>query len=268
MKKVRKLIGIMLVAVSIFIFTACSIFNNEEFSYMAEGRSMKISIQSTRDKSYKFTVTDKDAVKEIYRILSKAKVVEEKTDIKPDYIFEIHVSPTDVRTFNYIAGWDKKEVANFYSDTQNFIVSKRLDNDIIKNFSNIRKPIDFDEVYYNTIINAIQTYNQGDVKSKKIGINIGSDIDVAKFQLSLDIEDFKDSLKNIPNVELIEDNSKKEDYDIVVNVKTQGYTSTRYKSIITFETKGNEKPVQYYCFNKYEQGVWNISITKEKPEGF
>lgn len=268
MKKVIKLIGIMLVVISMFIFTACSMFNNEEFTYMAEGGIMKISIQSTRDKSYKFTVTDKDAVKEIYRILSKAKVVGEKTSIEPDYTFEIHVSPTDVRTFNYIAGLDKNEVANFYSDTQNFIVSKRLDNDIIKNFSNIRKPIDFDEVYYNTIINAIQTYNKGDIKSKKIGINIGSDIEVAKFQLSLDIENFKNDLKNIPNVELIEGNSKKEDYDIVLNVKTQGYTSTRYKSILTFQTKGNEKPVQYYCFNKYEQGNWNISITEEKPKGF
>lgn len=268
MKKVSKKLLILVTFICIALLVGCGVIGNKEFEYIKDGRVMKISIQSTRDNSYKFTVTDKQAIKEIYTILSQAKVVEEKTTLEPDYVFEIHVSPTDIRKFNYIAGLDKNDGANFYSDTENFIVSKRLDNDIIKNFSNIRKPIDFDKVYYDTIVKTLETYNQGDIKSKKIGVNILSDNEVLKFQLSSYLEIFKSKLNNFSNVAFIDKSSEKDNFDIVLNVKTQGYTSTRYKAIMTFTNKENTKPMEYYIINKYEQGNWGINVYTEKPEGF
>jgi len=229
---------------------------------------MKIAIQSTRDKSYRFTVTDESAIKEIYEILASAKVGNEKTTLEPDYIFEIYETRDKVNRFYYVTGIDKGSGANFYSDTTNYVVSKRLDNDIIKNFWNIRKPIDVENLYYESLYRTVEKFNTGDNLTKKIGIDLAGDVEMNKFQLSIDLMYFEERLKNMENVSLVKNNNL-DQYDIIMKVSTQGYISTRYKSIISFkETKGNEIPTTYYISNTYEQGNWNINILDEKPKDF
>lgn len=240
---------------------------NNDFEYIKQNKVDKIVIQNTRDKGYRFVVTDQTAIEELYKILSTAKEVEEKSTLKPDYIFEIHESHDKVHKFKYIAGLDKKNGGNLYSDDKVYIVSKRIDNDIIKSFWNIRVPKDFTDIYYSSIISVLNEYTKENKGDKTIGINLNDDIDVSKFILSADLENLKYRLNNkFSGVTLIEDDNTK--YDILMTVKTQGYKRTSYKSIVTFYDKKSKKETKYYIVGEYENTDWNINVFNEKPEKF
>ncbi|QGU96760.1 hypothetical protein GOM49_01060 [Clostridium bovifaecis] len=238
---------------------------NKDFEYINEGRISKVTIQNKRDKGYTFIITDKDAIKELYDILSKAKEVENKITLDSDYMLEFHEGVNKVYKFNYVAGLDKKDLGNLYSDDKIYIVSKRLDDDIMKNFWNIRKPNKFKEVYYMSMNKAIEDYRKSLGKDKKIGIDI-SDEEVAKFILTMDIEEFKEGLGS--KEELITDDDRNK-YDVTMDIKTQGYKTDIYKCIITFFNKETKKETKYYFVNKYDLNFWKFNFTKDKePENF
>ncbi|MGL4730759.1 MAG: hypothetical protein ACRCW0_04150 [Clostridium sp.] len=263
----RYLISIICFSMAIML-SGCSLKkDNGAFDFMENSNIMKVTIQSTRDISYKFTVTDKEVIGDIYKILSKAKKVETKSTLEPDYVFEIYEGPEKAHKFNYVAGLDKSDGANFYDENNNYIVSKRLDNDIIKNFWNIRKPIDFDKVYYNSIIAVTAKYLEELDKDVKIGVDIDKDIEMAKFILSTDLIRFEKNLSKVNGTTIIKED-KQEGYDIIMSLKTEGYTSTKYKGIATFQGKAGDKETTYYIMNNYDNGEWHINITKEQPEGF
>ncbi|MBU3092512.1 hypothetical protein K2F40_13785 [Clostridium sp. CM028] len=274
-KNKSKLIIFCFIIITSFIFTGCKSFDvikvklgvkNVDFDYIEQGRIKKIIIQSTRDKSFRFVVTDEIAIKDLHKILSSAKEVNEKSTLEADYIFEMYEGVDKVHKFSYIAGLDKKDGANLYSADKSYIVSKRIDNDIIENFWNIRKPIDFETVYYDSILKVLDKYIKDDDKSKKIFVDISEDNEVAKFILSTDLESFKSKLLNDFNALLVKD--KNTGYDELVSVKTEGYKSTIYKSSVTIKNKANEKEKKYYVVAKYDKG-WNIEIFEdEKPKGF
>lgn len=268
MRRLKRNLVIILLVISSSLISACGIVGNSDFDYMRQGNIMKVSIQSTRDKSYKFTVTDKDVINDIYNILSSASVVEEKSTLDPDYILEIYESPTKVKTFNYVAGLDKKDGGNFYNDDNKYIVSERLDNDIIKNFANIRKPINFEYIYYNSILSAIDKYVSANKDSGKIGVDISSDTMALRFQISTEIEGFKKKLSKINSVSFMDDSVNRDDFNVVMSIKTEGYTSEKYKGIVTFEKTENASTVNYYIMNNREDGEWKFDISEEKQKEF
>lgn len=103
--------------------------------------------------------------------------------------------------------------------------------------------------------------------SSNIGINIKDDIEVAKYILSIDVENFKDDLKaEFPNAELVKDN--KEEFDTVVNIKTYGYKEKVYKCIITVKYKGSNKESKFYALCQVEDNSWNIQISDKKQDDF
>ena len=190
---------VFILLVILFLLTGCSSINkltvkNEDFEYIKNGNITKININNTRDKGFKFVITDERSIQDIYEILSTAKPVKEKSSLQPDYVFEFCTVDNVVHKFNYIAGLDKKNLGNFYSDDTTYIVSKRIDTDIISSFWNIRRPKDFKNVYYNSILAAIDNYRKNVNKTDLIGINIKDDVEVAKFILSVDVEDFTNNV--------------------------------------------------------------------------
>jgi hypothetical protein len=238
---------------------------NKDFEYINEGRINKVIIQNIRDKGFTFIVTDKEAIKDLYDIMSKAKGVENKITLEPDYELEFHEGVNKVHKFSYVAGLDKKDAGNLYSNDKIYVVSNRLDDDIIKNFWNIRSPKEFKEVYYNSILKAVEDYRKAVGISKKIGIDI-NDEEVSKFILTMDLEEFKEKLDT--NTEMIK-NDDRNNYGIIVEVKTEGYKTDSYKSIITFYDKETKKETKYYFVNKYDFVSWSFSFTKDKaPENF
>jgi hypothetical protein len=275
-KDKNKLLICSFIIIAAFIFTGCKSFDevkvklgvkNNDFEYIKQGRIKKIIIQSTRDKSFRFVVTDEIAIKDMYEILSSSKEVTEKSTLESDYIFEMYEGIDKVHKFNYIAGLDKKDGANLYSSDKSFIVSKRIDNDIIQNFWNIRKPIDFETVYYDSILKVLNNYVKGDVKSKKILLDISEDNEAAKFILSTDLESFKSKLQSDFNTKLFKDKNEKS--DVLIKIKTEGYKATIYKSSVTIKTALTDKEKEYYVVAKYEEGLWNIEVSEDKkPEGF
>ena len=240
---------------------------NTDFEYIMQGKIKQIVIQSTRDPGFKFVVSDQNAISDLYDVLSSAKVVTEKSTLDPDYILEMDEGNGTVHKFEYVAAVGKTGSGNLYSDSKIYTVSKRIDNDIIKNFWNIRKPKNFESIYYNSLKTTIDEYFSDKDKDQSIGVNLIDDVDVAKFLLSADLEDLQDSLKGkYKNSEIVKEN--KDQYDIFVTIKTQGYKSTLYKAIVTFWDKKNQTEVKYYIFDKYENGGWNVNITKDKPADF
>lgn len=274
-KNKNKLLIFSFIIIASFIFTGCKSFDgikvklgvkNNDFEYIKQGRIKKIIIQSTRDKSFRFVVTDEIAIKDLYEILSTSKEVSEKSTLESDYIFEMYEGLDKVHKFSYIAGLDEKDGANLYSSDKSYIVSKRIDNDIIQNFWNIRKPIDFKTVYYDSISKVLDKYVKSNVKvegkGKKIGLDISDDNSVAKFVLSTDLESFKSKLLNDYNAVLLK--GKSTDYDVLIKVKTEGYKATIYKSSFTIKTALSEKEKVYYVVAKYDKGLWNIETYEDK----
>nr|WP_272508977.1 hypothetical protein [Clostridium ganghwense] len=238
---------------------------NKDFEYIKQGKVNKVIIQNVRDKGFTFIVTDKNSIKELYDILSEAKEVNNKISLEPDYTLELHEGINKVYKFNYIAGYDKSDAGNLYSGDKMYIVSKRLDDDIIKIFWDIRIPKQFKEVYHNSMLKALDDYSKALKGDEKIGIDI-DDEEVAKFILTMDIEEFKEKLKN--NQEIIK-NDDRDKYDITMDICTEGYKSDIYKCIITFFNKKTKKETNYYFINKYELGTWNFNMSKDKkPENF
>jgi len=275
-KNRRKLFILSFIIIVTFMFTGCKSFDqvkiklgmkNQDFEYIEQGRIKKIIIQSTRDKSFRFVVTDEVAIKDMYDILSSAKEASEKSTLESDYIFEMYEGVNKIYKFNYIAGLDEKNGANLYSDDKSYIVSKRIDNDIIQNFWNIRKPIDFETVYYDSILKVLDKCIKDEDKTKKILVDISEDSEATKFMLSTDLESFKEKLLKDFNATLLKDKDAKS--DMRVSVKTEGYKSTIYKSIVTISTGTYEKEKIYYVLAKYDNGAWDIeTFEDQKPSGF
>lgn len=258
-----------LVATVMFILTinlsACGIVDNikskfEDNGYFDNiGQVDQISIQSVRDKSFKFLVTDDKAIVNMYNILSKAKVSETKSDLQPDYIFEFKMGD-EVINYNYVVGAYE---GNFYNDEVSLTVSKRLDEGILQNLSIIRKPRDFEYIYYEPILDVIDELSKTlDYKSKKVGIDLKGDVDCLKYIFSTDLEDFLNKAKKTaPNIEIIDNNES--DFDIVIRIKNRGHSTTEYKSNITVEDKKENVDYYYYIVGENEYKEWNINIYTE-----
>lgn len=238
---------------------------NNDFEYIKQGKVNKVIIQNIRDKGFTFIITDKNSIKDLYDILSSAKEVSDKTYLEPDYIIEFYESIDKIHKFKYIVGFDKKDAGNFYGDGKKYIVSNTLDDDILKNFWNLRVPKKFEEVYYGSILKAIEDYSKTLDNNKKIGIDM-TDEEVAKFILTLDLEEFKEKLDD--NAEIIQ-NDNRNKYEITMDISTYGYKTEIYKCIITFFNKENKKETKYYFVNKYNLNSWTFNMTKDKePENF
>lgn len=240
---------------------------NTDFEFIKQNKVKQIVIQNVRDEGFRFTVTDKQAIGDLYDILSSAKYTNVKSTLEPDYTFEIYESNNTVQKFKYTAGIDQKGAGNLYSDNKIYIVSSRIDNDIIQSLWNIRKPKNFNSVYYDSIINVIDDYSKTADKNKKIGINLFDDVDSAKFILSVDLENFKSDLKGkYNNVELNQNNSSS--YSVDMNVKTEGYKSNLYKATVIFNDKQSNTQKKYYIWDNYVNSRWEMNFYTQKPASF
>lgn len=275
-KSKKKYIIYILLAFSLVYFNGCQKIEkakikmglkNTDFEYIKNNKADKIIIQSTRDPGFRFIVTDKRTITNLYDILSSAKKVEKKSSLDSDYVFEIYEGSL-VHKFNYITGVDKKEYGNLYDENNTYIVSDRIDNDIISNMWNIRKPREFEKTYYGSIIAFLEQYGGSITRnSNNIGIDISSDIDVAKYILSMDLESFKKSLsETISGAKLV--NKDRENFDVLITIKTQGYKTDVYKAVITVYDKKDKSEKKYYINNKHENGQWTIMVSDTKPKNF
>ncbi|MFL0247533.1 hypothetical protein [Candidatus Clostridium stratigraminis] len=244
---------------------------NNDFEYIKQGKIKKIVIQNVRDPGFRFVVTDKKAIADLYDILSTAKEVTNKSTLDPDYEFQMEESSSKIYKFNYIAGLDKKDAGNLYSSDKIYVVSKRIDNDIIKNFWNIRKPKDFNKIYYGLLLDQADAYAKGNGKGKTIGINLNNDVEAAKFIFSTDLEDFKANLASrVSSAELMPPstaNVQTKSYDTVMEIKTIGYKTFIYKGEITFTNKQNNSQKKYYITiqDTDKTGNWTTTVVEKKP---
>lgn len=245
---------------------------NKDFEYIKQGKIRKIVIQNTRDPGFRFVVTDKKAISDLYDILSTAKPVQSRSALEPDYEFQMEESSTKVYKFSYIAGLDRKDAGNLYSDDKVYVVSKRIDNDIIKSLWNIRKPKDFNKIYYGLLLDQVQAYAKNEGKGKNIGVNLYNDIEAAKFIFSTDLEEFKSNLSSAANnAELMsapKENEQPKNYDVVMSIKTIGYKTFLYKGELTFTDKQKNSEKKYYITieDKDKVGSWRTTVDTAKPK--
>ena len=265
------LLGFLIIG--ILNFSGCTVIEsiekklglkNDYFNYVNSNDVEQISIQSTRDLSFKFIVTDESAINEMANLLSKAKISESKSTLEPDYKVEFDLGD-EIKEFYYVVGSDE---GNFYNDENIFSVSKRLDEGIIKNLSVIRKPRDFDYIYYQSILDVLQTANKNsNISNYKVGININGDVDCLKYVFSTDLNTFiEDTKKIIPNVEMTNNNDS--DFDVVVTVKNRGYDTTNFKTLITVNNKDKNTESKYYVIAVNEFKEWNIDVSESKPDNW
>ena len=101
---------------------------------------------------------------------------------------------------------------------------------------------------------------------KSIGIKFYNDVETLKYQLSRDIEDFREKALKEGAVIL----SHGEKADVVLEVKTQGYTTIVYKAEVTAKVESDHTTKVYYVYGKYanEMTGWETILSDTKPEGF
>lgn len=267
--------------VSVFIFicmslTGCGLidtalvkvgFKNTDFDYLLQNKVDKIIIQSSRDAGFRFIVNDQSAIQNIYEILSKGNIKDEKTSLDPDYVFEIYMGD-EVKSYNYVVSVDERGVGNFYDENNSYLVSKSLDDSITQNLSFIRKPREFEDIYYNSILQVLELkkdeLSKGD---NKVGIDITGDVDCLKYMFSVDLKKFEKNLdKVVAGTKLINNNS--EEFDTVITVKNKGYSSKKFRTVITVDNKKDKVYETYYVVGNYEYKSWDIYIGNpgEKPD--
>ncbi len=241
---------------------------NEQFEYIKQNRVDKIVIQNVRDIGFRFVVTDDKAITDIYKILADGKEVSKRSSLDPDYVFEVYIGE-EIKKYQYVVGDNDSDTCNFYDDDKAFSVPKNLENTIMQNLSFIRKPRNFEYIYYQSILKIIQNKKDDLSKVKKVGIDINRDTDCLKYIFSVDLEEFKKSLNNtLPNVALINNNYG--DFDTVIKVKNRGYNSTVFKTLITVENKTDKSSDHYYIIAEYNYKDWDIKISEPNkvPQGW
>lgn len=255
--------------VMMMLLTSCKsiqrlTYKNQDFEFVNKKMISKVVIQSTRDKGFRFLVTDEKTIAELYNSLSSAMPVGQKKELEPDYIFEFHNYDTTIRKFYYIAGASNDDSkGNLYNDEKTYLVMNRIDNEIIKNLLALRKPAVFSQGYYGGITTLLKRVKQ-DYPDKSIAVMINEDTEMLKYHLSYEIRDFETELKNM-GISLVRKNT---DADVVMNVHTVGYNSKLIK--IEGEVKDNiiRKEKNYYLRSDYKDKVWSPSIIETRPDDF
>ena len=277
MKNSRKLIIIIAAILLVVIpLSGCTFtkeaavklkLRNEKFDYIKENKVDKIIIQNVRDSGFRFIVTDNQAINDIYKILSKGKECEERSSLDPDYIFEVWIGE-EVRKYNYVVGANSRKAGNFYNDEESFTVPKNLENTIMQNLSFIRKPRNFEYIYYHSILNVVNQ-QKSVLGNAKVGIDISGDVECLKYVFSTNLEDFKKDLKKVlPTAELVDNNS--DSFDVIIKVKNRGYNSTTFKTLITIDNKLDKSLQNYYVTAEYIYKDWDINISEanKMPQGW
>lgn len=275
--KQSKILLITFVIMMATLFSGCKLvengmvklgFKNNDFEYIKENKVNQIIIQSTRDAGFRFVVTDKNAINDIYNILSSGKIKESKSELDADYIFDIYIGE-EAKSYSYVVSASDSETGNFYDDEKIYLISKNLDDTIIKNLSFVRKPRDFEDVYYKCILDVLQAKKKQLKEDNRVGVNIAGDVDCLKYMFSTDLEQFKKDIdKTLPGTTLVENNS--DDFDTVITVKNRGYSTKLFKTTITVDDKKNKIYETYYVSAAYESKGWNIDIGKvnTKPDNW
>lgn len=275
MKRLKQFVCAILIVTFSLGLSGCTVvdkiqvklgWNNEEFEYLNNNSVEEISIQSTRDPGFKFIVKDNHAILEMYKLLKKAKATDTKSELEPDYIFTMDLGDEE-KTFNYVVGGEN---GNFYNDESIYSVSNRLDEGIMQNLSVLRKPKDFEDIYYGTILEVIKLKkDEFNNTEHKIGVNLQGDIDTLKYVFSTDIQKFlEEARKVVPNIEII--NTISDDYDVIITLKNRGYKSDVYKTKISVNNKKDKIQEDFYVVGEYEFGEWTnmISEPNKSPENW
>lgn len=237
---------------------------NEDFDYVKNNKVDKIVIQSARDTAFRFIVTDENAIQDIYEILRNGKIKDTKTDLQPDYTFEVYYGE-EVKKYSYVAYLEDSDVGNFYDENKSYYVSKNLDQKILQNLSFIRKTKDFDKIYYDSILEVLKV-EKDNLTGQKVGINLTGDVDCLKYIFAVDLENFKKDIKDvISTASLVENNEG--NYDTVVKVQNKGYSSKIFKTTVIVDNKKSKVYRTYYVQGNYEHSEWNIAVSEpdKKP---
>ncbi|MDD5793781.1 hypothetical protein ACTNDG_00450 [Clostridium sp. HCP1S3_B4] len=278
MKHSKNIILIALLIIFTYSFVGCDILDsaqvklkikNQDFDYIIQENVDKIIIQNSRDPGFRFIVTDNSAIRDIYDILKKGKIREEKTSLDPDYVLEVYIGD-EVKKYQYVVNVDENGVGNFYNDDNIYDISNDLDQTIRQNLSFISKPKNFEEIYYDSIIEVLKKdKDQLDDSEHKVGIDISGDVNCLKYMFSVDLLDFKNKMqKEISNIQLTNNNLS--DFDTIITVKNAGYSTKIFKTTITVDNQKDKVYETYYVSGSYEYKGWKITVSEanEKPDNW
>lgn len=239
-------------------------YQNKDFEWLNANDLARLVIQSTRDKGFRFVVTDELTLVELYKSLSSAMPVEERNSLEADYIFEFRTYDNTVRRFSYIAGSDSQgNRGNFYNDTGTWLVLNRIDTTIFNNLYTLRKPRDFAKGYYGSILDAVKLV-QADYQTKAVGVRINEDKEMLKFQMSYEILEFNQGLQELGALPVLDEKGAQ----LVMTVKTRGFSRDLYKAVVEIRDQGTHKTDTYYLKADYRNEAWQVEVSKERMEGF
>ena len=270
-KKYKRYILLLVFLIISFNLVGCSSIKNleiklgmrnEDFEYLNSESVEEVSIQNIRDSGFRFIVTEPSAIRDMYLLLAKAKKTDKKSTLEPDYVFQFNLGD-EVKKFYYVVGSDE---GNFYNEDSVYTVSKRLDEGIMTNLSFIRKPRQFEYIYYQSILDVLNKYKTvNDMNSQSVGLNIEGDVDCLKYIFSNDLKEFTEDVKEISsNIEMTNNNIV--DFDTVITVKNRGFDSVNFKTLVTINDKIENIEYKYYVIANNTFNEWNIEVIGPNPD--
>lgn len=265
----RRLSSIFLIFIILFTVTGCSSLfkikkGNTDFEYLDKGEVIKVIIQSTRDRGFRFAVTDPETIKELYSSLSGAVPAEEKSTMDPDYIFEFHILGQEPRKYSYVAGaQENQNTGNLYGEGKIYHLMDRIDNRIIMNLNAMRKPVNFKTAYYGSVLDAVKAM-RADFPEGRVNLIISEDREIQKYQMSYEIAEFAQELSSRNVILNGEEGSEQTEAKIV----TEGYKTDFYKGYLEVRDGVSKKTRKYYIISRYREDRWEISVSGTKPEGW
>lgn len=253
----------------IMLFSSCKsiqklTYRNKDFEFVNKSKIEKVVIQGTRDKGFRFLVTDEKTIKDLYDSLSGGMPVKERSELEPDYIFEFHAYDSSVKKYYYVAGLTGDDTkGNLYNEDSTYYVMNRIDNDLIKNLLVLRKPVNFTTGYYGGIETLVKRVKQ-DYPERSISVMINEDNEMMKYHLSFEILQFQRELANMG----VGFARKLSDADVVINIRTMGYNSTLIKLGAQVKDNVIKKEKNYYLRSEYKDKAWSSNIYESQPEDF
>lgn len=261
---------LLMVWLAVSLATGCQsllnlTYQNEDFEWISPENLAKIVVQSTRDIGFRFVVTDADTIRELKESLSAAMPVEDINTLEPDYIFEFTTYDNEILKYYYTTGVEgQNSGGNFYNEEDAiYLVLHRIDNNLIRNLFALRKPQDFYQGYYGSILQAVRTV-RAQHPDGSLGVMINEDKEMLKFQMSYEILDFNLELNELGGYPVYSDRET----DLVLNIRTRGYTTNLYKAIAELKDTRTRKTERYYILAEYNDGSWQTEVSDEAPEGF
>lgn len=255
---VKRIIAFLLIAVSIFMSSCSTRSINPDIAALPDFQNTtmdRLVITSSRYAG-KYTIATENTIKNIKKMILKAKGNAEDSMLEPDFILEFYSGSKKIATFYYTAKITDKGVANLKDENGKlYHISTDVEQSFMKRImgSDDRENV---SSYYTSLITKLLDKtgaSSGDV----VVIDISSDNSIIKSMTSVEQKSLLDSISS-KGISL-KFPSEVDEWNYYITIKTTQYNDKSCKAAVTIDDAANSTSVKYSVEGDYKS-EWEYHI--------